>query len=515
MGRDGYRQGSTILVAVPNDEHPARPDSPDGDGTAAPLLAAAGRRDVVGVVLGELPETGHKVAAIADLLRRRFPGASVYRVPVPNPSGPGAAGRTADCLMAECRARLSPGESIAVLLPEGIPALVRSLMQAGADREVPIRFWRETAPGMAAGGEPILEDVLVFEPGSGNPSGNRIREPRSVYGTAATAAGGDPAPDPDPAKTLGLVAAHPAMRQVIGTLTSVGPHSVPVLIQGETGTGKGLCARLLHALGPAPHGPFVAVNCGALPESLIESQLFGHRRGAFTGAIADYQGFFARADGGTLFLDEVGELPVHLQPRLLKVLEDGEVEPLGGAGGTPVDVRIVAATNRDLRTSVADRTFREDLYYRLAFAIVEVPALRDRRSDIPALACQLLDRLNRSLAAPKQLSADALSALEAGHWPGNVRDLENLIGRSALLAPNPVIEVGDLAWDQAPGTEPGTSGRPLFGPGFSLETHLAGERERIIRMALKRTDGNRSEAARLLGVSRQAVVKFLQSRESE
>jgi len=252
----------------------------------------------------------------------------------------------------------------------------------------------------------------------------------------------------------------------------------------------------------------------------MESQLFGHRKGAFTGAVQDYEGFFARAHGGTLFLDEIGELPLHLQPKLLKALEDGEVQPLGGCGGTPIQTRILAATNNDLRTAVAEKRFREDLYYRLAFAIVEMPPLRERRSDIPALALQILDRINRSIASPCRLSRGALKALKRAQWPGNVRDLENLIGRSVLLARGNVLQVSDLAWEHernGAATESRIEPRPpspppSLGVGFSLETYLTQLRARIILQALEQADGNCSEAGRLLGMSRQAVARFLKTR---
>lgn len=299
-----------------------------------------------------------------------------------------------------------------------------------------------------------------------------------------------------------------------GPLEAIGAFAdsdVPILLLGETGTGKEMFARLVHRLSNRPVERFVAVNCAALPENLVESILFGHKRGAFTGAVSDKDGKFVLADGGTLFLDEFGELPLPVQAKLLRVLQDGVVEPVGAKRGQKVNARIVAATNRDLRKAIKKGDFREDLYYRLEVGRVDIPPLRDRRSDIPKIALHVLDQVNRSLRHPKRLSVEALSRLERHDWPGNVRDLENAIERSARLSRAHVLDADDLLISEPIAGRDDLEGLPEPHEGFSMEGFIGGARKQLMLRALEIAGGNQSEAARLLGVSPQAVHKFLRS----
>jgi len=243
---------------------------------------------------------------------------------------------------------------------------------------------------------------------------------------------------------LGIIGDHPTIQRPLEMGAMLAPSQAPILILGETGTGKELFARYIHRLSGRPREVFVAVNCAAIPEDLVESLLFGHKKGAFTGAINDQVGKFDMADKGTLFLDELGELPVLAQAKLLRVLQDGLVEPIGQAKAHMVDVRIVGATNRDLRKLVRQGKFREDLFYRLNVGEIKLPPLRERRSDIPKLALHILDRLNGSLRRPKRLSAEALSRMQTHNWAGNVRDLENVIERSVRLCRKDVLDADDL-----------------------------------------------------------------------
>src|SRR5450631_1880055 len=229
-----------------------------------------------------------------------------------------------------------------------------------------------------------------------------------------------------------IIGDDPALRAALARAALVAPTTTPVLVTGESGTGKELLARALHELGPNPGGPFVAVNCGALPRELAESELFGHERGAFTGAAARRSGWFEEASGGTLVLDEIGELPLELQPKLLRVLETGRLRRVGGSGEAAVRVRVVAMTLRDLEGEVARRTFREDLYYRLAGFHLALPPLRQRRGDIPRLAAHFLREIEPEVGE-RQLEALALTTLGAADWPGNVRELRNVIRRAAIL----------------------------------------------------------------------------------
>jgi two-component system, NtrC family, response regulator PilR len=292
------------------------------------------------------------------------------------------------------------------------------------------------------------------------------------------------------------------MQEVFRLLERIAPTTVTVLIGGESGTGKELVARRLHALS-GRKGPFVAVNCSAIPEGLMESELFGHVKGSFTGATADKPGLFEEAQGGTLLLDEVGELPLHLQPKLLRALQEGKAKRVGGNRETPVDVRIVSATNKDLGREVREGRFREDLYYRLNVVALEIPPLRQRRQDIPLLAQHFLRRYAQCFGRALQgFSREALAALESYDFPGNVRELENLVERAVAL------ELGEtLTPESLPEhlSRPNSERRfqlPALPPaGLDLETVLATLERRYLEEGLERSGGNKTEASRLLGLT--------------
>lgn len=309
---------------------------------------------------------------------------------------------------------------------------------------------------------------------------------------------------------LGIVGDHPDLLRALEIGSMLAPSQSPVLILGETGTGKELFARLIHGLSGRLREKFVTINCAAMPNDLVESLLFGHKKGAFTGAINDQVGKFDVADGGTLFLDEIGELPLPAQAKLLRVLQDGLVEPIGDVEPHAVDVRVVGATNLDLGKMIQQGKFREDLFFRLNVGEVILPPLRERRSDIPKLALHILDRLNNSLRRSKRLSSEALARLQSHNWAGNVRDLGNVIERSARLCRRDVLDADDLMI-----TEPITYADPLEmlpNPyeGFSLEEFLGSARKQLILRAVDAANGNQSQAARMLGITPQAVHQFLQ-----
>lgn len=309
---------------------------------------------------------------------------------------------------------------------------------------------------------------------------------------------------------LGIVGDHPAMQRALEIAAMLAPAQTPLMIFGETGTGKEMFARFIHILSGRPKDIFVVVNCAAMPENLVESLLFGHKKGAFTGALADQIGKFDAANSGTLFLDELGELPPAAQAKLLRILQDGMVEPLGHAKSHKVDVRVIGATNQDLRKMIKKGVFREDLYYRINVGEVTLPPLRERRSDIPKLSLSILDRLNGSLRSPKRLSTDALARLQSHNWPGNVRDLENVMERSVRLCRRDTLKADDLLM-----TEPITYADPLDAlpepyEGFVLDQLLSSIRKQMILRALEASGGNQSRAARLLGCTPQAIHKFVQ-----
>jgi transcriptional regulator with GAF, ATPase, and Fis domain len=311
---------------------------------------------------------------------------------------------------------------------------------------------------------------------------------------------------------------------VVETLRRVARTECSVLITGETGTGKELFARAVHRASSRRGAPFVAVNCAAIPDTLLETELFGHVKGAFTGAAAARAGRFMAADGGTIFLDEIGDLPPAAQAKLLRVLESRAVSPLGADAEIAVDVRVVAATHRDLETMVAAGTFRADLYFRLAVVPVALPPLRERGEDLRLIAEACLARLGAQLGRPVCLDADALDRLREHHWPGNVRELSHVMERAAILARRPTLGARDLAMlgprRMARGSEAaidvgtlasGSAGVASLESQASLDlrTSLEQLERTLIDRALQRSGGNRTEAAALLGLNRTTLVEKL------
>jgi len=304
----------------------------------------------------------------------------------------------------------------------------------------------------------------------------------------------------------GLITESAAMQQALALVARVAEHNTTVLITGESGTGKEVIARAIHRASPRVGKAFVGINCAAIPESLLESELFGHVRGAFTGATTDKIGLFEQASSGTLLLDEIGELPVGLQAKLLRVLQENEIRRVGDQKTRRVDARVLAATARNLEAEVRAGRFREDLFYRINVVVIELPPLRERRDDIAALARHFVARLAQRFGRPLSLSRDAVVWLEQQEWPGNVRELENAIERAAVLSNKEVLDRSDFrtapAGAQHAAPLPSGSAPPLMDKDGELLSDIVAAAERqAIASALRATDGNRREAAKRLGVS--------------
>jgi transcriptional regulator with GAF, ATPase, and Fis domain len=318
-----------------------------------------------------------------------------------------------------------------------------------------------------------------------------------------------------------LVGRSPTIRQVVHIIGMVGCRRATVLITGETGTGKELAATALHLAGPRRHAPLVALNCSALPDQLLESELFGHVRGAFTGAIQNRVGRFEQAHRGTLFLDEIGDLPLDLQAKLLRVLQEREFQRVGSSETVRVDVRVVAATNCDLVRRIEQGRFREDLFYRLNVVPIQMPALRERPEDVPLLAEHFVEKICRIEAVPlKRLAADAITRLRLHSWPGNVRELENAVEMAVVLS-------GDRAWLTAsdfpnPARVPvrhlpsALPGRVVSVPdgGLDYEETITSIERSILQQALEKTGGNKKAAARMLRLKRTTLSAKIRTLES-
>ena len=298
-----------------------------------------------------------------------------------------------------------------------------------------------------------------------------------------------------------VIARSPKMQEVLATVDRVAPTNSTVLLGGESGSGKDLIARVIHERSRRASGPFIKINSTAIPENLLESELFGYEKGAFTGATTSKPGKFELADKGTLFLDEIGDVPAATQVKLLRVLQERDFERLGGTRTIKVDVRLIAATNRDLRAALEEGTFREDLYYRLNVVPIDIPPLRVHKEDISDLVSMFLARFCKDSGRPLgAISPEAMDVLLAHHWPGNVRELQNVIERACALAAGPRIEAADIHLDTARARSAAPTDN-FLPEGVTLDQW----EDEMIREALKRANGNKSQAARLLGLSRNAL----------
>jgi DNA-binding NtrC family response regulator len=355
-----------------------------------------------------------------------------------------------------------------------------------------IHFFQEGAsPGTG-------EEPTVLAATGGSPSALPSPAPSPAPPTWKTAPGDAP---------FGLVGSSIGTRKLIDLIRRAGPSDVPVLIVGETGSGKELVARGIHDASARRDRPFVVVNCGAISPELVESELFGHEKGAFTGATAQRKGAFELAHNGTIFLDEIGELPFALQPKLLRALEQREIKRVGGNETILAEVRILAATHRNLREEIARKTFREDLYFRIGAITVPVPPLRDRREDVPAIARHFLAGMERRSGRPvPPLSPDALDALISHHWPGNVRELRNAVQRAVVMGEGPERTAADFSF--LGHEEPGVTSSPFSSTAGGLSRWEQAERTNILA-ELARQDGNKTRTARELGIAKSTLFEKL------
>ena len=416
-------------------------------------------------------------------------------------------------------------QALDVLRRERVSAVVTDLMMPGMSGEELLRAVKALSPEtevvlMTAYGtvenavaamkegaydfitKPVKRHAIVKSVRQAIERASLVAENRALRAQLAELSSGAPG---------GLIGDAPEFRAVLDTLRQAAPTSATVLLAGESGTGKELAARLVHDLSPRAAGPFVPINCAAIPESLLESELFGHEKGAFTGAAARKEGRFERAHGGTLFLDEVGEMSPGVQVKLLRFLQDGVLERVGGTEPICVDVRVVAATNKDLGAEVRAGRFREDLFYRLDVVSVRLPPLRDRREDVMPLAGAFLRRFAEANAkAVTGFSPTAVAAIERYGWPGNVRELMHAVERAVILTRGEAIDAGDLP--EAVRTAAGGSGSPA-GAAATIAVPLGTTMEEIERLVIRRTlehtRGDKNLAAQILGIAARTIYRKL------
>jgi len=390
-------------------------------------------------------------------------------------------------------------------------ATVVSLTDAAADEAVVARIASEPSAGaiVLSSAVPSLSRALLAERVGAVTVLDEPYEEAAVERLLSDVLGeGEevPLPEAPPEGSRPVIGSSRAMADVFAVIASVARSSSTVLLTGESGTGKEVVARTLHEQSDRASEPFVAINCAAIPEHLLESELFGHEKGSFTGAIARRTGRFERADGGTLFLDEIGDMSVALQAKLLRVLEERSVERVGGDRVVSVDVRVIAATNQALGAAIAEKRFREDLYYRLAVVEIELPPLRERGGDVRTLALHFGAELAHRHARPiRAISERALARIEAAEWPGNVRELRNVMDRAVLLTTGSVIRSGALRLGSA---APRTSARPPDSPrGYPATASLEEVEADHIARVLAATDGHIGNASDVLGIHRNTLAR--------
>jgi|APSaa5957512622_1039677.scaffolds.fasta_scaffold07688_2 DNA-binding NtrC family response regulator len=497
-----------ILLTFTGFHDPFTPGPLAGEEQPGPILSLVRNMAFDEIILFDTPNTTEQTAATQGAVEEEDAARKikVVHLSIPDPTDHLV-------ILRELRQGYSSlGEDthaadLSISVSSGTPAMHACWFLLAASGEIPATVLQTCPPRFVTAERPSISEIDLSAPGIPRVRSGACPLPPEVSEVAS--------PDPDDVlRRMGIIGQHAAMQRCLETVTMIAASDEPLLILGETGTGKELLARYTHLVSDRSGGPFVAINCAAIPASLVESMLFGHRKGAFTGADRDVKGKFEQADGGTLFLDEVGELPLEVQGKFLRVLQEGLVDPVGGDATLPVNVRIVAATNVNMPEVVAAGTFRSDLYYRLNVGLAHMPPLRERRSDIPLISLSIMDRTNARSRRKKQLSREALRVLQSRDWPGNVRDLENVIRRSALLTRGEVITVADLDFGVIAESERQDLALPDISEGFSMTEHLATTRAHLIRKALALSDGNQSQAARLLGITPQAVQRFLRSSDS-
>jgi DNA-binding NtrC family response regulator len=496
-----------ILLSFTGSHDPYNPTVVEGEDQPGPILTLVQARYFDRLVLFATPRMLAETSATAEAVSERSPSTVVEQISVPL-EDPTDYNAILFHLRKECGKICDrhPSASLFVSTASGTPQMHACWLLLAASGEVPSKLLHTRPLRFVSAEKPLVSEIDLAS--TSLPKVDLGTSPRRP--STGSSDGSDLVDRV--VSEIGIVGEHPSMIAALQRTTACAAFPTPILITGETGTGKELFANFAHRLSDRAMGPFVVVNCGAIPAELVESTLFGHKKGAFTGALHDQKGKFETAHGGTLFLDEIGELPLAAQVKFLRVLEDGKIEPVGSNQVKSVNVRIIAATNRRLPEEVKEKRFRQDLYFRLNTAQVLLPPLRERRSDIPRIAMSILQGFNHNVKRSRRISPEALIRLQSYDWPGNVRDLRSVITQAALFCSGDTIGANDLVFEQTPTT--GATGIPEPHEGFEIEEYVAGVRQCLFSRALEIANNNQSQAARLLGVKPQAVNSFVKNKSA-
>jgi len=491
-----------ILLTFTGFHDPFSRSGLDGDMRAGPVLTVVAEGRFDRVYLFTTPNMSEITKGTADAIIEKHTGIDVELVEIllkdpTNYSGILKLVRSAFKKIHE----KYPDAGYSISVSSGTPQMHSCWLLLAASGEIPASILQSTPPEFVPAGKSQVRAVDLHKQGfpaitADSYSNSHEPEEEDLFSVC---------------RELGIVGEDPAFLKTLEEAKTYAEYDeFHTLLLGETGSGKEYLASFIHRFGPRYGKAFIPVNCGSIPKELVESQLFGHKKGSFTGATADNPGKFKSADKGVLFLDELGELPMEAQAKLLRVLDQGEIEPIGAAKPIKVDVRVIAATNRDLREMVATGTFREDLYQRFGAAI-QIPSLRERRMDIPKLALHVLKGWNTSHKKERRLSADALTELTRHVWPGNVRELAKVIVRSAMLCSKVVIGPNDLKFE-LPLVSSAYAAIPEPEEGFDISAYLEDLKAQIVERAMVKAEGKQAQASRLLGWTPQAVNQYLKKR---
>ena len=495
-----------VLLSFTGFHDPFAPSAATGEMRAGPILTVVAERTFDRVYLFSTPKAAEISLKTAEAITERHAGmtTTILEVPLKDPTNYLGILRQLRSHFKTLNAA-HPDADYSISVSSGTPHMHACWLLLAASGEIPATILQSTPPEFVPEGRSLVKEIDFHQ--KDFPTITRpVDGPEPTEDDESTIAVA--------CRELGIVGEDPAFLKALRETFIYSQYDdFHVLLLGETGSGKEHFAQFIHHLGPRANRPMIIVNCSSIPENLVESQLFGHKKGAFTGAANDHEGKFKSADCGILFLDEIGELPLPAQAKLLRALDQGEIEPVGSNRPVKVNVRVIAATHRNLREMVVAGTFREDLYQRFGSSIT-IPPLRSRKVDIPILASHLLVSWNARHQNQKRLSPTAINELIRYPWPGNVRELRRVIQQSAMLAPGKVINPEDLRFETPIRTNP-MSALPDPTEGFKLIDFLDEIKLRMIQRAMELGGDVQARAAKLLGLTPQAINQFLKSRNRQ